>query len=96
MADRGLHGNGRPCDACALRRAAQDLTLITRPPVPCNRCRGKGRFALTRAQIIAEAVEEARRSHWPRFYARTGCRSTRPRRVAPAAWVEPRQLLLPF
>jgi len=67
MPDRYLHGNGEPCPACELRRAAEPW-LVT--PVPCNQCKGKGRIPIPTMEIIRRATDDARRSYWPAVEAR--------------------------
>ena len=67
MPDKHLHGNGKPCPACELRRAAhqrQDIAL------PCNKCGGTGHLPIPTRTIISQAVAEARRHYWPAVEAR--------------------------
>lgn len=77
MADPGLHENGEPCPACALRREAEDKTSILRTPVPCNNCGGTGRIGFSDAQIVATAAAWAREHYWPEFDRRNGIRDDR-------------------
>jgi hypothetical protein len=70
MTDAALHGNGEPCEACALRRELQDLASLEREPVPCNVCKGSGRVPIPDAEIVRRTVEEARRIYWPAFAKR--------------------------
>lgn len=65
-----LTGNHDPCDACALRREAQNTARLTRPDVPCNVCGGVGYLPLSTAEIVRRTCDEARRLYWPAFDAR--------------------------
>lgn len=67
MADPFLHGNGKACPACALRREAEDTAAVLRPDVPCNFCGGTGRIALSPAEIITAACAWAAAHYWPEF-----------------------------
>lgn len=70
MADHTLHGNGYACPACEMRREVEDKSIVLRPDVPCNVCRGSGRLGYSDAEIVRRTVEEARRLYWPQFEAR--------------------------
>ena len=71
MPDRTLHGNGKDCPACALRReSAKNLQRLARISGGCNNCDGTGRIALPIEEIIAAHVAWARAHHWPEFERR--------------------------
>lgn len=60
MADRFLHGNGRPCPRCnGLGRVSKPLGACVYR-VRCAPCAGSGRVALTQAQIVAAQIAEHR------------------------------------
>lgn len=58
MANAALHGNGKPCPDCKGQRD------IHRWP-KCSKCKGTGRIAKTKSQIIADSVKWARKHYWP-------------------------------
>lgn len=59
-----LCGNCDPCDACELRREAENKGAIFRPEIPCNVCGCRGYLPLTTAEIVRRTVIEARRVYW--------------------------------
>lgn len=61
-----LHGNHDDCEACALRREAEDTAVVLRDPVPCNYCGGWGFLPLASAEIVRRTVQEAREIYWPK------------------------------
>ncbi len=69
MPDPALHGNGRACHACELRRAELAGPLEAEP-IPCQLCGGSGRLALEAEAILAATVAEARARYWPDVLAR--------------------------
>ena len=70
MADPSLHGNGKPCPACALRREEHDLGEVLRPETPCNLCGGAGRIPIPPMEIVAASAAWAAEFYWPAFDAR--------------------------
>lgn len=72
MADPALHGNGRPCPACALRRDRLRARGAINQVVTCNHCEGRGRVPLPVAEIVAAEVARARRDYWPILERRWG------------------------
>lgn len=63
MPDKLLHGNGIPCPARALQQEelrGRMVEYVTK----CQMCDGSGRIQRPLEDIVAEAVEEARRHHW--------------------------------
>ena len=64
MADITLHGNGRDCPACALRRSDRN-DLFGSGAIYCNHCDGGGRIAWPIEDIIADHVTWARAHYWP-------------------------------
>ena len=55
-----LHGNHDDCEACALRREAEDTAPVLRDPVPCNFCGGWGFLARSEEEIVRLTLAEAR------------------------------------
>jgi hypothetical protein len=60
MPNRYLAGNGRPCPACALRRALLSPWRVG-DRMPCNRCDGSGRLAFSACRIVLMTRAAARR-----------------------------------
>lgn len=65
MPDPALHGNGRTCLSCELRREVVNTEIGSKVDVPCNRCGETGRLPVLTKQIIANHVAEARERFWP-------------------------------
>lgn len=70
MTDHTLHGNHDPCPACELQREVQDTSLIARPEIPCNVCKGSGFLPLSDSEIVQRTCDQARRIYWPDVNAR--------------------------
>lgn len=70
MPDITLHGNGKDCPACALRRDKLRADAAMDQVVECNFCGGSGRVGRAVEAIIREAVEWAAANYWPEREAR--------------------------
>ncbi|MBT2130092.1 hypothetical protein [Aliiroseovarius lamellibrachiae] len=66
MPDPTLHGNGKTCPACELRREAdrQRRALGSKEAPPCNHCNGTGRIAFTEHEVYALQLADARKYYW--------------------------------
>ncbi len=60
MPDPSLHGNGKTCPGCALRREADPW----KKEVDCNICGGTGRIAFTVMDVYQRQLAEARKYYW--------------------------------